>query len=262
MTRLAGRCAVVTGAGSGIGRASAIRFAREGARVLVVGRTQENIDETVGAIRADGGHAESWRADMEVDDEVAGAVARCLEAFGGLQVFFANAGMTDAGGPLVNQTVAEWERVYRGNTISAFLAVKHAGRHMTENGGGSIILTSSAGSLRANAGTIAYSAAKAAVNSLARGAANEFAGTGVRVNALLPGLVETKLTRATFEHARSRGIEDRIGRITPLRRAGLAEELAAAAAFLASDDSSFMTGQAMAVDGGVSSTHPYGRIVL
>jgi NAD(P)-dependent dehydrogenase (short-subunit alcohol dehydrogenase family) len=125
---------------------------------------------------------------------------------------------------------------------------------------GSIILTSSAGSLRANAGAISYSASKSAVNSLAMAAANAFTGTGVRVNAILPGLVETKMTRKVFEYARERGKEDRIGHMTPLQRAGQPHEIAAMAAFLASDDGSFVTGQCYAVDGGISSTHPHGRV--
>ncbi len=133
---------------------------------------------------------------------------------------------------------------------------------MVAQGSGSIILTSSAASLRANAGAISYSASKAAVNSLAQRAANAFAGSNVRVNAILPGLVETQMTRKVFEQARAKGIESKIGHVTPLKRAGQPEEIAAMAAFLASDDASFIDGQCFAVDGGVSSTHPFGRIAL
>jgi NAD(P)-dependent dehydrogenase (short-subunit alcohol dehydrogenase family) len=113
-----------------------------------------------------------------------------------------------------------------------------------------------------NAGAISYSASKAAVNNLAQTAANAFTGTGACVNAILPGLVETQLTRKVFEDARVRGIEGTLGHVTPLRRPGRAEEIAAAAAFLASDDSSYVDGQLLSVDGGVSSTHPFGRIAL
>jgi len=179
-----------------------------------------------------------------------------------MEVFFANIGVTGTNTPLLEQTVQEWSEVYRINTISCFLAIKYAGRHMTAQGYGSIILTSSAASLRANAGAISYSASKAAVNNLTQTAANAFAGTGVRVNAVLPGLVETQLTRKVFEDARARGIESKLGHVTPLKRPGRSEEIAAAAAFLASDDSSYVDGQLLSVDGGVSSTHPYGRIAL
>jgi NAD(P)-dependent dehydrogenase (short-subunit alcohol dehydrogenase family) len=261
MRRLEGKRAVVTGGGSGIGRASAIRFAREGAAVLVVGRSA-NTSETVEAIRAEGGVASGMITDASKEENVAAIVERCVNELGGLEVFFANIGVTGTNTPLLEQTVEEWEEVYRINTISCFLAIKYAGRYMTAKGYGSIILTSSAASLRANAGAISYSASKAAVNSLAQTAAIAFAGTGVRVNAVLPGLVETQLTRQVFENARARGIEGKLGHVTPLKRPGRAEEIAAAAAFLASDDSSYVDGQLLSVDGGVSSTHPYGRIAL
>jgi NAD(P)-dependent dehydrogenase (short-subunit alcohol dehydrogenase family) len=261
MRRLDGKRAIVTGGGSGIGRASAIRFAREGAAVLVVGRAA-NAEDVAAEIRAEGGAASAMIADAAIEENVAAMVERCLSELGGLEIFFANIGVTGSNTPLLEQTVEEWTEVYRLNTISCFLAIKYAGRHMTTQRYGSIILTSSAASLRANAGATSYSASKAAVNSLAQTAANAFAGTGVRVNAILPGLVETKLTRKVFEDARARGVEAKLGHVTPLKRPGRAEEIAAAAAFLASDDSSYVDGQLLSVDGGVSSTHPYGRIAL
>src|SRR5262245_43895498 len=261
MRRLVGRRAIVTGGGSGIGRASAIRFASEGAAVLVVGRAA-NAEETAKTIREEGGKASAMIVDASIEENVAAIVERCVRELGGLEVFFANIGVTGTNTPLLEQSVEEWAEVYRINTISCFLAIKYAGRHMTTQGRGSIILTSSAASLRANAGAISYSASKAAVNNLAQTAANAFAGTGVRVNAVLPGLVETQLTRKVFEDARTRGIEGKLGHVTPLKRPGRAEEIASAAAFLASDDSSYVDGQLLSVDGGVSSTHPYGRIAL
>jgi len=262
MNRLRGRRAVITGSGSGIGRASAIRFANEGASVLVVGRSLQNTHQTVEMVRAAGGIAVAMVTDASVESNVADIVARCIAEFGGLDVFFSNIAIPGTNTPLLEQTVQEWEDVYRINTISCFLAVKHAGAHMVAQGSGSIILTSSAASLRANAGAISYSASKAAVNSLAQCAANAFAGSNVRVNAILPGLVETQMTRKVFEQARAKGIESKIGHVTPLKRAGQPEEIAAMAAFLASDDASFIDGQCFAVDGGVSSTHPFGRIAL
>lgn len=260
MNRLAGKCCIVTGAGSGIGRASALRFAEEGAAVLVVGRSHDNSEETARLIREAGGRAESMVADATSEPEVEAMVQRCIVSLGGLDVFFANAGTPGTNAGVLEQTVDEWNDVWRVNVVSCMLAVKHAGRHMVAQGRGSIILTSSAGSLRANAGAISYSASKAAVNSLAQTAANAFTGQGVRVNAILPGLVETKMTSKVFEYARERGKEGRIGHMTPMQRAGRPHEIAAMAAFLASDDSSFVTGQLYAVDGGVSSTHPHGRI--
>jgi NAD(P)-dependent dehydrogenase (short-subunit alcohol dehydrogenase family) len=263
VTRLKGKQAIVTGAGSGIGRGTAMRFAAEGARVLVVGRSHGNIEETVAMIRAAGGEADSFLADVATEQGTSCAVTRCLELYGSLDIFYANAGCTDKNAAITDQTIEQWEHVFRGNVISSLLAVKHASPPMVARGrGGSIILMSSSGSLRANGGTLAYSACKAAVNSLMQGAANALSGTNVRVNAILSGLVETKMTRATFDQARAKGVEGRIGHITPLKRAGRIEEIAAVAAFLASDDSSFIDGQMIAADGGFSSTHPYARVAL
>ncbi|AKH70344.1 dehydrogenase of unknown specificity, short-chain alcohol dehydrogenase like [Spongiibacter sp. IMCC21906] len=259
MERLKGKRAIVTGAGSGIGRATAIRFASEGAAVLAVGRTRENIEETVSIISEQGGIADAFVADATKESDISGSVDYCVEKLGGLEIFFANAGNTDSFVSLLDQTVEAWETQFRDNTISAFLGVKYAGRHMKTTGYGSIVLNSSTGSLRANGGTAAYSACKAAVNSLTMNAANAFAGTQIRVNAVLPGLCETKLTASTFEMARARGSESKMGQLTTLKRTGRVEEIAAVVAFLASDDSSYMDGQLLAADGGISSTHPYGR---
>ncbi|MEO8296433.1 MAG: SDR family oxidoreductase [Burkholderiales bacterium] len=255
--RLKGKRAIVTGAGSGIGRASAIRFASEGAQVVVVGRRQEKIDETVALIGQGGGSAMAIAADAAIEANVKTIIARCIEVFGGLEVFFANAAYTEpAPAYLFDQTVELWTETMRVNVISCFLAAKHAGLHMREHGGGSIIFTSSVASLRGNGGDSCYSASKAAVNSLARGAACEMAGTNVRVNAVLPGLIETDGTKDMIDAARARGVEHKLGRVNPLKRIGQANEIAAMAAFLASDDSSYVNGQCYAVDGGVSASHP------
>src|SRR5260221_3229152 len=227
MKRLEGRRAGISVTGSGIGRESELRFGREGASVLVVGRRKENTDETVQLVHAEGGVAVGMVTDATIEANVEAIVARGVSELGGLDVFFANIANPGTSTPLLEQTVEEWEEVYRVNVLSCFLAVKYAGRHMTARRRGSIILTSSAASLRANAGAVSYSASKAAVNSLAQCAANAFAGTGVPVNAILPGLVETQITRKLFGEARARGVGANIGRGPPPKRVRPPDEITA-----------------------------------
>lgn len=262
MHRLAGRRALVTGGGSGIGRATAIRFAAEGARVLAVGRREAPLRETIDLIVAAGGTAKCHVADATDEAAMRGAIDLCVAEWGGLEIFFANAGNTDSAVPFTQQSVAVWEGMYRDNVITAFIACKLAGAWMAEHSGGSIILNSSTGSLRARGGTEAYCAAKAAVNHLTMSAACAFAGTGVRVNALLPGLTETGLTQPMFDWARATGKEHKLGMLTPMQRPGRVEDMAGTVAWLASDDAAYVDGQLIAVDGGISATHPAGRFVL
>ena len=201
MGRLNGKRAIVTGAGSGIGRASALLFAHEGAKVLAAG--------------------------------VVSLVKTAANSFYGTGV--------------------------RVNQVGAFLAIKHAGRHMVAQKSGSIICTASVAGLRANAGGNPYSASKAGVISLVQTAANSFYGTGVRVNAICPGLIETGMTKPIFDFAKERGTAAHIGQLNPMNRYGEPHEIAAMAAFLASDEASYVNGQAIAVDGGLSATHPFRR---
>jgi NAD(P)-dependent dehydrogenase (short-subunit alcohol dehydrogenase family) len=159
--------------------------------------------------------------------------------------------------PFLELSAAEWERVLRVNLIGPFLAIKYAAPALRDVGGGSILCTASVAGLRSGAGGSAYSASKAGVISLVQTAANQLAGTNVRVNAICPGLIETGMTRPMFELARERGSEKKIGQLNPLKRAGQPVEIARMALFLASDESSYVNGQAIAVDGGLSSSHPF-----
>lgn len=256
---LEGKRAIVTGAGSGIGRASALRFAREGARVMAVDRTAEAVEQTAAMIRDVGGQAIAMAADAGDEDSVKSFVARAIEAFGGLDVVYANAGISGGDVPLFEQDVSLWNEILRVNLIGPFLAVKHAGRHMVEQGRGAIVCTASVAGLRSNAGGSPYSASKAGVISLVQTAANSMWGTGVRINAVCPGLIETGMTKPVFDYARMRGSEDKLGQLNPLQRYGLPDEIAAMAAFLASDQASYVNGQAIAVDGGLTSTLPFAR---
>ncbi len=255
--RLAGKRAIVTGAGSGIGRASAVLFALEGASVVAVDRVEDAIDETAAMIRANGGKVLSVAADVGDEESVKTFIELSLKEHGGLDVVYANAGISGGLVPLVEQTVEYWQEILRINLIGPFLAIKHAAPIMAKQGHGSIVCTASVAGLRANAGGTPYSASKAGVISLVQTTANELYGTGVRVNAICPGLIETGMTKPIFDNARSRGTEGKIGQLNPLKRNGVPEEIAQMALFLASDDASYVNGQAIAVDGGLSSTHPF-----
>lgn len=261
MKRLQGRRAIVTGGGSGIGRASALRFAAEGAAVMVLGRRAEPLEETVAMILSADGVALAQVADAGDEASLQSAIARCIAELGGLEIFFANAGNTDSVMPFAEQSAARWEAMFRDNVIPSFLACKLAGAHMAAHGGGAIILNSSTGSLRARGGTEAYGAAKAAVNHLTMSAACAFANRNVRVNAILPGLTETGLTQPMFDWARNHGKEGKLGHLTPMQRPGRVEDMAGTVAFLASEDAAYIDGQLIAVDGGISATHPAGRFV-
>ncbi|HYM30138.1 MAG TPA: SDR family NAD(P)-dependent oxidoreductase [Candidatus Cybelea sp.] len=259
MARLQGKRAIVTGAGSGIGRASALLFAKEGAAVLAVDKT-DAVKETAERIKASGGKAIAVTADAGSEPDVQAFVARAVRDLGGLEVIYANAGISGGMVPLFEQTVEQWQEILRVNLIGPWLAIKHAGKHMAAQGKGSIICTASVAGLRANAGGNPYSASKAGVISLVQTSANSLTGTGVRVNAICPGLIETGMTKPIFDGARARGTEGKIGQLNPLQRYGVPDEIAHMALFLASDDASYVNGQAVAVDGGLSSTHPFARM--
>ena len=269
--RFEGRSIIVTGAGSGIGRAAALLFAAERGQVVCADRT-DGADETAAMIREAGGTAEAIRMDAGSEPDVEGAVALAAERFGGLDVMFANAGISGGLANIYDTSVELMAEVLRVNLIGPFLAVKHAAPRIAERArvtgrGGAIVLTASVAGIRSGAGSPAYSASKAGVINLAQVAAQQLSGSNVRVNALCPGLTETGMTKPTFDHAREAGKSDRIGRLNPLRRGAQAAELAKVALFLASDDASYVNGQALAVDGGLSSSHPvtrqdYGRTAV
>jgi NAD(P)-dependent dehydrogenase (short-subunit alcohol dehydrogenase family) len=255
MNSLRGKIALVTGAASGIGRASALLFAAEGAAVVALDRAA-GVEATVQAIRSAGGQAIALIRDSSAEDDVAGAVALAIKEYGGLDVCYANAGISGGMVPFFEETVERWTEVLKVNLIGTFLAAKYAALAMVERKRGSIICTASVAGLRSGAGGLPYSASKAGVISLVQTAANQLTGTGVRINAICPGLIETGMTRPIFEQARARGSERKIGQLNPLRRSGVPEEIAQTALFLASDASSYVNGQAIAVDGGLSTSHP------
>lgn len=243
MGKLSGKVAIVTGAASGIGKASVALFRREGAVVI-------GADVSDGAdVRSDAGSESGVRALVE-------GVAR---EHGGLDIFFANAGISGGLASISEQTAEDWADILRVNLIGPFLAIKHAAPLLNLRGGGSIICTASVAGLRSGAGGAAYSASKAGVINLVQTAAQQLAGSGIRVNAICPGLIETGMTKEMYEFARESGQSHRIGELNPLKRGGEPEEVAQAALFLASDESSYVNGTALIVDGGLSSSHPTTR---
>jgi NAD(P)-dependent dehydrogenase (short-subunit alcohol dehydrogenase family) len=240
MGRLAGKVAIVTGAASGIGKASVELFRSEGATAI-------------GADLSDGADV---TMDAGSEDDVRALVERAAHDHGGLDIFFANAGISGGLASIAEQSAADWAEILRVNLIGPFLAIKYAAPQMKLGGGGSIICTASVAGLRSGAGGAAYSASKAGVISLVQTACQQLTGTGIRVNAICPGLIETGMTRPMYDLARAAGKEHRIGRLNPLQRGGEPDEIAQAALFLASDESSYVNGTALVVDGGLSSSHP------
>ena len=256
MGRLEGKSVIITGAGSGIGRAAALLFAKEGARLVAVDRS-EGINDTVDAVKKAGGTAEAVMADAGSEKDVIAFIDKALKNYGKLDAIWANAGVSGGLVPLADQTVEHWQEILRVNLIGPFLAVKHSIPHMTRQGFGSIVCTASVAGLKAGASGHPYAASKAGVISLVQTTAYSLSGTGVRINAVCPGLIETGMTKPIFERAAERGTTDKIGQLNPLKRAGQPHEIAAMALFLASDEASYVNGQAFPVDGGLTASMPY-----
>jgi NAD(P)-dependent dehydrogenase (short-subunit alcohol dehydrogenase family) len=242
--RLQGKIAIVTGAASGIGKATAALFAAEGAIVIAA-----DVNSSDGVIGADAGR----------EEDVVGLIEAAASEHGGLDIFFANAGISGGLASIFEQSPEDWQEILRVNLIGPFLAIKHAAPAMKKRGGGSIICTASVAGLRAGAGGPAYSASKSGVISLVEVAATQLCGANIRVNAICPGLIETGMTQPLFDNARAAGKEELIGHLNPMKRGGEPIEIARAALFLASDDSSYVNGHALVVDGGLSCSHPHYR---
>ena len=243
MGRLQGKIAIVTGAASGIGKAAVELFRNEGATVV-------GADTAAGAdIRADAG------SETAVQTLIKNVAAK----HGGLDIMFANAGVSGGFASIADQTAEDWAEILRVNLVGPFLAIKYAAPRMRKRGGGSIICTASVAGLRSGAGGAAYSASKAGVINLVQTAAQQLSGSNIRVNAICPGLIETGMTKPIYDMARYRGQAHRIGELNPMARGGEPIEIAQAALFLASDEASYVNGSALVVDGGLASSHPTTR---
>lgn len=270
--RLQGKVAIITGCNSllGIGRASAHQFAANGARAIYISDyDSSNLAAIASEITAKYPGVDVHVRQFDAADEAAvkGVVDEAMAKYGRLDVFFANAGTVGAKGPagpamIGDIEVNDFTNTMRVNTLSVFLAVKHASKAMVKtsaeksNSGGSIIATASVAGIRSGAGGADYSASKAAVISLMQTSAYQLQGTNIRCNALCPGLIETGMTEIVWKFARAKGVEKKIGQLNPLKRGGKADEIARMALFLASDEASYVNAQAIAVDGGLSGSHP------
>jgi len=256
MGRLEGKSVIITGAGSGIGRAATLLFAKEGARLIAVDRT-EAVKDVVAEVKKAGGVAEALTADAGSEKDVMAFIDRALKDYGKLDAIWANAGISGGLVPLADQTVEHWQEILRINLIGPFLAIKYSIPHMTRQGFGSIVCTASVAGLKSGASGHPYAASKAGVISLVQTTAYSLSGTGVRINAVCPGLIETGMTKPIFDRAKERGTSDKIGQLNPLKRPGQPQELAAMGLFLASDEASYVNGQAIPVDGGLTASMPY-----
>lgn len=265
--RIKGKVVIVTGTNSpiGIGRASAHQFAHNGAKaIFLCDCNDQYLDVHKRELNSLYPEVEVHVRKFDAADEesVKNVVQEALDKHGRLDIMFANAGISsmklfyDASGE-------EFMKMMRVNTLSVFLATKYAAKAMMKTSkdkpypGGSIIATASVAGLRSNAGPTDYSASKAAVVSIMQTAAYQLAGTGIRCNALCPGVIETGMTKGMYDIARKRGTEKKIGQLNPLRRGAVADEVARVALFLGSDEASYVNGQAWAVCGGLSAGHPF-----
>ncbi|MXY05209.1 MAG: SDR family oxidoreductase [Gammaproteobacteria bacterium] len=253
--RLKDKVAVITGGASGMGRATALRFLAEGANVVIADYNAETGADAMKEA-ADQGFGERTRfarTDVAVEAQVESMIATAIDAFGHLDIVFNNAGVGGAIGPLGATRVEDWDYTFDVLVKGVFLGIKHATRVMQAQGrGGAIINTASVAGLSGDAGPIAYSAAKAAVINLTRGAAVELAPDRIRVNAICPGFIATPLA----EQGRPESTRAAFAKSQPWPDYGRGEHIAAAALFLASEDAEFVTGEALIVDGGLSAAGP------
>ena len=244
---LAGKVAVITGASRGIGRAIALAFAEAGADVAVAARSEDDLETLDKEIDALGRRALAVRTDVTVRDDLETLLDRTVSELGGIDVLVNNAGGSNFTSPLVGLRPAGWDKLLRLNLDSVFHGTQLAAQRMLDHGGGSIIQISSVAGIEGAPGLSPYSAAKGGVRLFTQAVAKELAGSGVRVNAIAPGWIETPLNDWM---TKDQGILQTIEAMIPMGRIGQADEVVGAAIFLASDASSFVTGSTIVVDGG------------
>jgi NAD(P)-dependent dehydrogenase (short-subunit alcohol dehydrogenase family) len=247
--RFEGKSVLVTGAGSGIGRAAALAFSAEGARLIVSDVDDAGGKSTTAMIRDQGGEAEFVLADVSRAADCAAMVERASSCFGGLDVAFNNAGINLQVAPIVDVDEAQWQRIVAINLTGVFLSMKYEIPVMKRGGGGTIVNTASVGGLIGTAGVTAYCATKHGVVGLTRSAALDHIRDGIRINAICPGGTLTPMLAEWFKHGE---VERAALSQTPIGRMAAPAEIARAVLFLASEESSFMVGHAMVADGGLT----------
>jgi meso-butanediol dehydrogenase / (S,S)-butanediol dehydrogenase / diacetyl reductase len=248
--RLNGKVAIITGAASGIGRATAVIFVREGAKLVLADVNEEGLNETLRRVKGEGGEAVTRITDVAVEEDVRKLIEFAIQTYIKIDILCNNAGISGGLSKLEEQDAGEWLTVFGVNVMGAVFGIKHVAKHMQVQRYGAIVNTASVAGIRSGAGGNAYSASKAAIINLTRTSACDFGGYNVRVNAVCPGLIETGMTQPVFDYAREKGKEEKLGYRCELRRYGEPEEVARAILFLASDEASYITGQALPVDGG------------
>jgi NAD(P)-dependent dehydrogenase (short-subunit alcohol dehydrogenase family) len=245
--KLTGKVAIVTGGGGGIGRSTALRFAKEGARVVVADLDSFNGEETVSRIRDQGGEAIFAKTDVSDSKQVKELIEITITSFGALNIMFNNAGVGNTEVRSVDLTEEEWDRVVDINLKGVFLGIKYSVPELVKAGGGVIINTSSLLGLKGQKYMAAYNSSKAGVIGLTQNAALEYGKFNIRVNCIAPGVIDTKIIDNWKQNERKWPI---ISRANALGRIGTPEEVANAVLFLASDEASFITGTTLSVDGG------------
>jgi NAD(P)-dependent dehydrogenase (short-subunit alcohol dehydrogenase family) len=243
--------ALITGGGHGIGRATAFRLAQEGAAVAVVDVDAELAAETASAVRSCGRAAEAYQADVSSPQEVQQAVVCATEAFGALDIVHSNAAVL-VPGSIVDQSLEDWDRSFAVNVRGAYLVARSTLPGMLHRRRGTIVLTASTSGLVGEPGLAAYDASKAALVNLTRQMAAEYSSLGIRINCVCPGWVETGFNDPALASLTDADVQAMIHATVPMGRQGRAEEIAAAVAFLASDDASYITGHVLVVDGGLT----------
>ncbi|GIK37356.1 MAG: short-chain dehydrogenase [Chloroflexota bacterium] len=252
MGKLQGQVAIVTGGSAGIGRATAKLFAAEGARVVIAARRSEKIGSVAGEIVKEGGECMAVPADVAKRQQVEHLVQVTLARYGRIDILLNNAGVLPLPVVLAEMAETEWDEVFTINTKSIYYTVRSVWPAMVEQGGGVIVNTASVVAFRGTAGLAAYCATKAAIVMLTKSLALEGAPLGIRVNCVCPGFIDTPMNKwlGSLQPDQEVWLKDMLERI-PLHRAGNPEEIARASLFLASADSSYMTGQSVILDGGV-----------